>query len=157
MNSCYSEGLSYIAPKTLLTIVPVPLNEQLEGVAHNGPEVWPLIQSCPQEAGQGTKGLKKVHWSRAKPWQQGPDLEMGGKREGKKGRGKGGRGKGGRGKGGKRGRKEIRERKRISRQGGRREEQKGRGKGREEEEGKEKREQCGQIGLMAVHCTTKEV
>lgn len=149
MNSCYSEGLSYIAPPTLLTIVPVPLNEQLEGVAHNGPEVWPLIQSCPQEAGQGTKGLKKVHWSRAKPWQQGPDLEMGGKWEGKKGEGREGEGREG---------KEGEKRKRREKWTGREERgTEGEREGREEEEGTEKREQCGQIGLMGVHCTTKEV
>lgn len=146
MNSCYSEGLSYIAPPTLLTIVPVPLNEQLEGVAHNGPEVWPLIQSCPQEAGQGAKGLKKVHWSRAKPWQQGPDLEMGGKWEGKKGEGREGK------EGGKR-----LERGKNKQTGREERGTEGEREGREEEEGKEKREQCGQIGLMAVHCTTKEV
>ena len=156
MNSCYSEGLSYIAPPTLLTIVPVPLNEQLEGVAHNGPEVWPLIQSCPQEAGQGTKGLKKVHWSRAKPWQQGPDLEMGGKREGKKGEGREGEGREGEGREGKEGGKRLERGK--NKQTGREERgTEGEREGREEEEGKEKREQCGQIGLMAVHCTTKEV
>ena len=126
MKSCYSEGLSYIAPPTLLTIVPVPLNEQLEGVAHNGPEVWPLIQSCPQEAGQGAKGLKKVHWSRAKPWQQGPDLEMGGKWEGKKGEGREGEGREGK-EGGKRlerGKKGIgrekKEKRKVDREGGER-------------------------------------
>ena len=74
LNSCCTEG---VATQTLLTVVPVALNEQLEGVAHNGPEIRPLIQSCPQEAGQGAEGLKKVHWSCAEPWQQRPDLEMG--------------------------------------------------------------------------------
>ena len=54
-------------------------------MAHNGPEDWSLIQSCPQETGQGVKGLKKVHWSRAEPWQQGPDLERGEGMEGKEG------------------------------------------------------------------------
>ena len=125
-------------------------------MAHNGPEVWPLIQSCPQEAGQGTKGLKKVHWSRAKPWQQGPDLEMGGKREGKKGEGREGEGREGERREGKEGGKRLERGK--NKQTGREERgTEGEREGREEEEGKEKREQCGQIGLMAVHCTTKEV